>query len=75
MNSEFFFEPSSKRSQRIPVRDESQARLSAWFIARKSSSRSWAGMTSVHAAPAVGFKKCCMPTGQYDGSRRKHYQR
>src|SRR6266568_7188774 len=32
-------------------------------------------MISVRAPPPVGFRKFCMQTGQYDGSRRNHGQR
>ena len=36
MNTEFFFERSSKRRKGIPVGDASQARLSEWFTVKKS---------------------------------------
>jgi hypothetical protein len=32
-------------------------------------------MISVHAAPRAGFKKCCMQSGNYDGSDRSYYRR
>jgi hypothetical protein len=38
-----------------------------------SSSRSSAAMTSVPADQAAGFKRCCMNTGRYDGSRRNYF--
>jgi hypothetical protein len=30
-------------------------------------------MTHARAAPAVGFKLCCMLTGEYDGSDRDYF--
>jgi hypothetical protein len=30
-------------------------------------------MTSVPADQAAGFKRCCMNTGRYDGSRRNYF--
>jgi len=30
-------------------------------------------MTHALAAPAVGFKNCCMFSGNYDGSDRDHF--
>ncbi len=30
-------------------------------------------MTYVPAAPDAAFKKCCMRSGCYDGSRRNHF--
>jgi hypothetical protein len=30
-------------------------------------------MTSAPAAPVAGFKKCCLRSGNYDGSRRSYY--
>jgi len=32
-------------------------------------------MIFVHADLVADFKKCCMPTGLYDGVQREHYQR
>jgi hypothetical protein len=32
-------------------------------------------MTFAPALPAAGFKKCCMQTGEYDGSDRHYYHR
>jgi len=32
-------------------------------------------MTFAHAAPVAGFKKCCLRSGQFDGSGRNHYFR
>jgi hypothetical protein len=31
--------------------------------------------TRVHAARAVAFKRCCMPSGRFDGSLRDYYRR
>ena len=30
-------------------------------------------MTSVPAAPDGGFKRCCLNTGEYDGSNRHYF--
>jgi len=30
-------------------------------------------MTRAPAAPVVGFKYCCMLTGEFDGSDRDHF--
>jgi hypothetical protein len=38
-----------------------------------SSTRSSAATTSAPAAQPVGFKRCCLKTGRYDGSRRNHF--
>ena len=43
--------------------------------AKRTSSRSWAGMISVHAVRDAGFKKCCMKQKRYDGALRNHYFR
>jgi hypothetical protein len=32
-------------------------------------------MTSAHAAPDAGFKKCCMRGGNFDGVNRDYYTR
>jgi len=34
-----------------------------------------AGTTHAHAAPDAGFKRCCMTSGQMDGSERDYYRR
>src|SRR5665213_656184 len=47
-------------------------------VARASSTgksispRSWAETTHVHACQVVGFKNCCMQTGEFEGSDRDH---
>jgi hypothetical protein len=75
VNSEFFFEPSSKLRKGFP----SETRVKRGFprdpLRERTLREAPAGMISVRAAPAAGFKKCCMQTGQYDGARRNHYQR
>jgi len=43
--------------------------------ARKSCSRSSGAMTFARAVPDAGFKKCCMRSGEYDGSDRHYYRR
>ncbi len=69
------YNASKQTSQRISVRDESQARLSEWFILIKSYARSGDVKILVPAVPAADFKNCCLRTGHYDGSLRDHYQR
>jgi hypothetical protein len=32
-------------------------------------------MTLAHAAPAAGFKHCCLRSGHYDGAARDRYNR
>jgi hypothetical protein len=32
-------------------------------------------MTSAHAVPDAGFKKCCMRSGNFDGVDRDYYTR
>jgi len=32
-------------------------------------------MTFARAVPDAGFKKCCMRSGEYDGSDRHYYRR
>jgi hypothetical protein len=39
----------------------------------KSFLRSLDEPTYVRAAPDSGFKKCCMKSGGYDGSRRNYF--
>ncbi len=38
-------------------------------------SKSWVAMTPAYVVLDVDFKKCCMPTGRYDGSDRDYYTR
>jgi len=40
---------------------------------RRSCWRSWAETTSVLVAQAAAFKRCCLNSGRYDGSRRDDY--
>jgi len=47
--------------------------VTALSMAGRNYLRNWAGTTSALAAPDVGFKKCCMRTGRYDGEPRNHY--
>jgi len=49
--------------------------IDRFAVARRSSSRSSVATTSVPAAPAAGFKRCCMQTGEYDGAERDYYVR
>lgn len=44
-----------------------------WFTAKKNSSRSSGGMIRVLAVRDAGFKKCCMHSGGFDGSRRNYF--
>jgi hypothetical protein len=39
----------------------------------KSFLRSLDGPTYVRAVLDSGFKRCCMPSGSYDGSRRNYF--
>jgi hypothetical protein len=38
-----------------------------------TSPKSWGGTTCARAAPASAFKKCCMKSGLFDGSRRHYF--
>ena len=48
---------------------------SALCMGIRSCSKNSAAMTHVHAVQDAAFKKCCLRTGRYDGSQRKHYFR
>jgi hypothetical protein len=43
------------------------------FTATSNSQKSSDATTCVRAAPAAGFKTCCMRSGAYDGSNRNDY--
>ena len=43
------------------------------LAATRSSARSLAGMTRVRACQAVDFKNCCIRSGEFDGSNRRHF--
>lgn len=38
----------------------------------RNFSKNWDATICVLAAPAAGFKKCCMASGLFDGSRRNY---
>jgi hypothetical protein len=42
-------------------------------MAIRNSWKNSDGMTRAHAAPAAGFKNCCMPKGWFDGSNRAYF--
>jgi hypothetical protein len=42
-------------------------------MATSSLSKSLAATTCAPAAPAVGFKRCCLQSGRYDGAQRAYY--
>jgi len=42
-------------------------------MAMSNYSKSSAATISASAAPGADFKKCCMPSGRFDGSDRDHY--
>jgi hypothetical protein len=41
--------------------------------AKNIGPKSWGETPHVRAYPAIGFKKCCMPTGKFDGSDRADF--
>ncbi len=45
------------------------------FFHESSNKTSLAGSILALAAPDIGFKKCCMRTGRYEGAPRNHYNR
>jgi len=47
----------------------------ALSTATKSLPRRWAATTYALAAHGAAFKRCCMPSGRYDGSNREHCSR
>jgi hypothetical protein len=49
--------------------------VTAWSTAARSCRRSSAETILARAAPAAGFKNCCMLTGEYDGSERDDFYR
>ena len=49
--------------------------VSAWSVVVRSFWRNSAAKMPVRVDPAVDFKRCCMLTGQFDGSDRDYYFR
>ena len=47
----------------------------ALYTEIRNFSKSWAEMTYVLAVPACGFKKCCLKSGRFEGTKRNHYSR
>jgi len=45
------------------------------FVETKNLSKNLAEMTPVYVGLVLDFKKCCMKTGNYDGSVRDYYFR
>ena len=43
------------------------------FMVTRTSLKSWGGTTCVRAARDCAFKKCCMLSGEFDGSRRNYF--
>jgi hypothetical protein len=42
-------------------------------VVRRSSWKNSVGMIRVRADPAVDFKRCCMLSGEFDGSDRHYF--
>jgi len=42
-------------------------------MARKNSWRNSGEMTCARAVPGKGFKRCCLKSGHYDGSKRDYF--
>jgi hypothetical protein len=42
-------------------------------MAMWSFMKSWGATTCVRVALDSGFKRCCMRSARYDGTRRNHY--
>jgi hypothetical protein len=42
-------------------------------LAMLNFTKSWGATTRVLAVQGSGFKRCCMKSGRYDGTRRNHY--
>ena len=56
----------------IPPKPRSDGETAS-FTAIKNFLKSWDGRTWVLVGPDAGFKKCCMRSGLFDGSRRNHF--
>jgi hypothetical protein len=50
----------------------SNAAIASWVVGR-SCPRNWVGMIRVRADLAVDFKRCCMLSGEFDGSDRHYF--
>ena len=66
------FEVSSKRRKGFP--SETEVNFGDRLVG-KNSSRSLVAMIYARADLAVDFKRCCMLSGEYDGSDRDYYSR
>jgi hypothetical protein len=56
----------------IPPRRASNADF-AWCMPIKTYSKSWAATISARVAQDGAFKKCCLRSGEYDGSNRNYF--
>jgi hypothetical protein len=68
------FEVGSKRRKGFPSETHVQ-RGERVVAAAKNSLRNSAARIRARAVPAVDFKRCCMLTGQFDGSNRDYFFR
>ena len=75
MNSNFFPREQQQNAARGSRPKLRSSAVSASSMVGRNSFRSLAGSILALAAPDIGFKKCCMRTGRYEGAPRNHYNR
>src|SRR5450432_3862182 len=74
VQSAFLSRAAVSAAEASPRRPKSNAAAGS-FTATKNSAKNWGGTTCARAAPDGAFKKCCMQSGLFDGSRRNHFFR
>ena len=68
------FRNHEQATERFPVRDVRETR-GARRLRGQGTARETRTKRSVPVVQDTGFKNCCMRSGRFDGSERKHYSR